>query len=67
MRLNLVSDSLKVRWSPCDRLRVGRLSLEGLNRLFMADADAAELGVELVEDGLCMPCPVVSQLKGCKG
>ena len=50
VRLNLFSDSMWPRCSACDRFRVGRLSCEGLSRLFEADAEAAEFGVEFVEE-----------------
>ena len=34
----------------CDRFRVGNLEYEGLRNVFEADAEAAEFGVELVEE-----------------
>jgi hypothetical protein len=50
VRLYLFSDSLNPRCSACDRFRVGKLAYEGLRNVFEANADAAEFGVELVEE-----------------
>lgn len=50
VRLYLFSDASKPRCSACDRFRVGNLECEGLRNVFEAIAEAAEFGVELVEE-----------------